>query len=53
MEVSRAKCVKALEEDNAELKKLLAEQMLDVHALCRLLAKNVRAAAKREAFGFT
>jgi putative transposase len=40
MEVSEAKRLKALEEENAKLKKLLAEQMLDVAALRELLAKK-------------
>lgn len=40
MEVSEAKRLKALEEDNAKLKKLLAEQMQDVAALRELLAKK-------------
>jgi putative transposase len=40
MEVSEAKRLKALEEENAELKKLLAEQMLDAAALRELLAKK-------------
>lgn len=40
MEVSEAKRRKALEEENAKLKKLLAEQMLDVAALRELLAKK-------------
>lgn len=40
MEVSEAKRLKALEEENAKLKKLLAEQMLDVSALRELLAKK-------------
>ncbi|MBB3217277.1 putative transposase [Ochrobactrum sp. RC6B] len=43
MEVSEAKRLKALEEENAKLKKLLAEQMLDATALRELLAKNGRA----------
>ncbi|ASY73871.1 Mobile element protein (plasmid) [Sinorhizobium fredii CCBAU 83666] len=33
--------LKALEEENAKLKKLLAEQMLDATPLRELLAKNV------------
>lgn len=49
MEVSEAKRLKALEEENAKLKKLLAEQMLDAAALRELLAKMVGPAAKREA----
>lgn len=40
MEVSEAKRLRALEEENAKLKKLLAEQMLDVAALRELLAKK-------------
>ncbi|XUY29706.1 IS3 family transposase [Agrobacterium sp. rho-8.1] len=50
MEVSEAKRLKALEDENAKLKKLLAEQMLDVAALRELLGeKMVGPAAKREA----
>lgn len=40
MEVSEAKRLKALEEENAKLKKLLAEQMLDAAALRERLAKK-------------
>jgi len=40
MEVSEAKRLKALEEENAKLKKLLAEQMLDVATLRELLSKK-------------
>ena len=40
MDVSDAKRLKALEEENARLKKLLAEQMLDAAALRELLAKK-------------
>jgi putative transposase len=40
MEVSEAKRLKALEEENAKLKKLLDEQMLDVSALRELLSKK-------------
>lgn len=40
MEVSEAKRLKALEAENAKLKKLLAEQMLDVTTLKEMLAKN-------------
>ena len=40
MEVSEAKRLKTLEDENARLKKLLAEQMLDVAALRELLAKK-------------
>ncbi len=41
MEVSEAKRLKALEDENAKLKKLLAEQMLDAAAMRELLSKNV------------
>ena len=40
MDVSDAKRLKALEDENAKLKKLLAEQMLDVAWLRELLAKK-------------
>jgi putative transposase len=40
MEVSEAKRLKALEDENARLKKLLAEQMLDAAALRELLSKK-------------
>lgn len=40
LEVSEAKRLKALEDENAKLKKLLAEQMLDVAALRELLSKK-------------
>lgn len=40
MTVSDAKRLKALEDENARLKKLLAEQMLDGAAMKELLAKN-------------
>ena len=40
MEVSDARKLKGLEEENARLKKLLAEQMLDVATLKEMLAKN-------------
>lgn len=40
LEVSEAKRLKALEDENARLKKLLAEQMLDAAALRELLAKK-------------
>ena len=40
MEVSEAKRLKALEDENAKLKKLLAEQMLDAAALQELLSKK-------------
>ena len=40
MEVSDARKLKSLEEENAKLKKLLAESMLDVSTLREMLAKN-------------
>jgi putative transposase len=40
MEVSEAKRLKALEDENAKLKKLLAEQMMDVATLREMLSKN-------------
>jgi putative transposase len=41
MDVSEAKRLKALETENAKLKRLLADAMLDNAALKDLLAKNV------------
>jgi putative transposase len=40
MDVSEAKRLKALEDENAKLKKLLAEQMLNAAALRELLSKK-------------
>ena len=40
MEVSEAKRLKALEDENAKLKKLLADQMLEAAALKELLSKK-------------
>jgi putative transposase len=40
LDVSEAKRLKQLEEENARLKRLLAEQMLDAAALRELLAKK-------------
>ena len=40
MEVSDAKRLRGLEEENARLKKLLAESMLDVSTLREMVAKN-------------
>ena len=40
MEVSDAKKLKALEVENAKLKKLLAEQMMDLSTLKEMLEKN-------------
>ena len=47
MTVSDAKRLKALEDENAKLKKLLAEQMLDAAAMKELLSKSGE--ARREA----
>jgi putative transposase len=41
MEVSDAKKLKALEAENAKLKKLLAEQMMDVSTLEEMLGKKL------------
>ena len=40
MDVSEARKLKALEDENRRLKKLLAEQMLDNTALKALVGKN-------------
>jgi putative transposase len=40
MEVSDARKLKGLEEENRKLKKLLAESMLDVSTLREMLGKN-------------
>ena len=40
LDVSDAKRLKALEEENAKLKKLLADQMLEASALKELLSKK-------------
>jgi putative transposase len=47
MEVSEAKRLKALWYENAKLKKLLAEQLLDTAALREHLSKNGRACRNR------
>ena len=41
LEVSEARRLKALEDENAKLKRLLADAMLDQAALKDLLSKNV------------
>lgn len=41
MDVSEAKRLRALEDENGKLKHLLADSMLDASALRELLAKNV------------
>ena len=40
MELSDAKRLRALEEENGKLKKLLAESMMDVSTLREMLTKN-------------
>ena len=40
MDVSDARKLKALEEENARLKRLLAESVMDVSALKEMLSKN-------------
>jgi putative transposase len=40
MEVSDAKRLKQLEDENAKLKKLLAESVMDVSTLREMLGKN-------------
>ena len=40
MEVSAARRLKTLESENAKLKKMLAEQMMDVATLKEMLRKN-------------
>ena len=50
MDVSEARRLKALEDENAKLKKLLAEQMLDAAALRELLSKNVWSAPSVQGF---
>lgn len=46
MEPSEARRLKALEDENARLKRLLAEAMLDNRALKDLLSKNVWSAPR-------
>jgi putative transposase len=48
IDVSEAKRLKQLEDENAKLKKLLAEQMLDAAALRELLSKKRWGRRKRE-----
>ena len=50
LEVSEAKRLRALEDENAKLKRLLAEAMLDNAGLKDLLAKNVWSAPALQAF---
>ena len=49
MDVSEAKRLKQLEDENAKLKKLLAEQMLGATAMRSFCKKNTWLAVKREA----
>jgi|HigsolmetaGSP13D_1036239.scaffolds.fasta_scaffold18320_2 hypothetical protein len=49
MDVFDPKRLKALEDENGELKKLLADQMLGASALRELLSKNGWARRQREA----
>src|SRR5262245_15802659 len=51
MSVSEAKRLKQLEDENARLKKLLAEQMLEATALRELLSKNVWSAPSLQGSG--
>ena len=45
MEVAEAKRLKALEDENGKLKRLLADAMLDVSTLKEMLAKDVWSAS--------
>ena len=51
MDVSEAKRLKALEDENAKLKRLLADAMLDNVALKDLLTKNVWSAPSLQGSG--
>ena len=51
MEISEARKLKALEEENRKLKKLLAESMLDVSTLKEMLGKNVWSAPSLQGSG--
>ncbi|MFQ6552688.1 IS3 family transposase [Aestuariibius insulae] len=54
MEVADAKRLKALEAENAKLKKMLAEQMMDVAALKEMLGKKLlRPGSRRKAVDWT
>src|SRR5690606_26402769 len=52
MDVSDAKRLRALEDENRKLKKLLAESMLDQAALKELLTKNVWSAPASQDLSF-
>jgi putative transposase len=49
MEISDARKLKALEEENRKLKKLLAESMLDVSTLREMLGKKLLTPGSRRA----
>jgi putative transposase len=51
MEVSQAKKLKSLEDENAKLKKLLAESMMDSSTLREMLTKTSNAQFKEEGRG--
>ena len=51
MELSEAKRLKALEAENAKLKKMLAEQMLDVATLKEMLGRNSEVRCKAMSSG--
>ena len=46
MEVSDTRRLKTLKSEDAKLKKMLAEQMMDVATLKEMLSKNVRSAPR-------
>lgn len=52
MTVSEVKRLKTLKDNNAKLKKLLVEQMLDLVAMKDLVTKMVGPAVKREAVAY-
>lgn len=51
MEVSDARKLKALEDENRKLKKLLAESLLDAATLKEMLGKNVWSAPSLQGSG--
>ncbi len=52
MDVSDAKRLKALEDENAKLKKLLADQMLEASALRELLSKCMAYPSRARSWSF-
>jgi transposase InsO family protein len=52
MDVSEARCLRALEDENAKFKRLLADTLIDNVALKDLLGKKVTPTADREAAGY-